>query len=390
MSGNEEADVPLTSKAEEKKPRRWFAGLSPMFMVQIVAVNAGLLGTIIYTFGGKGGSWATLSASVMIAAAALVSGGLIGILFGVPRSIAAGPQPAGNPPAGQAAPVGASIGANTNLEQISDWLTKIIVGVTLTQFGTIKRDAGQLFHSLAPAVGGGSGASGFAGSIVIYFVVVGFLIGWLYARLRLNLAMSKADAAMDLTRRADRADRAGDPQTAQVLRDSAQSLTQPISSDETSAASVQTDVSGLMARYEELRATQPSGPRRTVAMEDLVRQARQLARSQMFTALDVKGMFDRGTEGGRLMALALMEGDPGIADLPSVLNGIKTPASPFEQFHALTVANLMVSSLNPAQRDELAAPLKDPAINSTWGSDTSRSSLAKSIVGRLENLHTES
>ena len=89
------------------------------------------------------------------------------------------------------------------------------------------------------------------------------------------------------------------------------------------------------------------------------------------------------------MALALMEGDPGIADLPSVLNGIRASASPFEQFHALTVANLMVSSLNPAQRAELAAPLKDPAVNSTWGSDTSRSSLATSIVGRLENLQTE-
>jgi len=99
-------------------------------------------------------------------------------------------------------------------------------------------------------------------------------------------------------------------------------------------------------------------------------------------------MFDTGAEGGRLIALALMEGDPVLADLPSVLNGITTSASPFEQFHALTVANLMVSSLNQVQRDELAAPLKDPAVNSTWGTDTSRSSLAKTIVVRLENLHT--
>jgi hypothetical protein len=311
----------------------------------------------------------------------LASGGLIGILFGVPRSIITEQKADGSP-----AP---SIGANTNLEQISDWLTKIIVGVALTQFGAIKRGAGQLFHSLAPTVGGGSGASGFVGSIVVYFVVVGFLIGWLYARLRLNLAMSKADAVVDLSRRADRADRAGDPQTAQVLRDSAQNLTQTIP-DEASAASPQTDVSGLMARYEELRATQASGPRRTAAMEDLVRQARQLARSQKFTALDVRGMFDRGTEGGRLMALALMEGDLGVADLPSVLKAITSPASPFEQFHALTVANLMVSSLTPAERDELATQLQDPAVNSAWGTDTSRSSLAKTILERLKNLGTES
>jgi hypothetical protein len=386
MSESEEADVPAAPKAEGDKPRRWFAGLSSMLMVEVFAVAGGLLGTIVYTFGSKGGSWSTLSASVMIAAAALVSGGLIGILFGVPRSIAA-PQPAGNPPAGPAGPagpVGAAIGANTNLEQISDWLTKIIVGVTLTQFGTIKREGGQLFHSLAPAVGGGTGAAAFAGSIVIYFVVVGFLIGWLYARLRLNLAMSGADAMLELSRRADRA---GDTKTAQAARETARSLTQQITTDEASTA-VPSDVPRLMARYEELRATQPSGPRRTAAMEDLVRQARQLAGSEKFTALDVKGMFDRGTEGGRLMALALMEGNVSIADLPSVLNGIRTSASPFEQFHALTVANLMVSSLTPAQRVELAAVLQDPDTNRTWSADTSRSSLAQTILERLQTLST--
>jgi hypothetical protein len=386
MSGTEEADVPATSKTGGKKPRRWFGGLSSMLMIEIVAVIGGLLGTVVYTFGSKGGSWATLSASVMIAAAALVSGGLIGILFGVPRSIAAGPQPAGNPQAGPAGEVGASIGANTNLEQISDWLTKIIVGVTLTQFGTIKREGGQLFHSLAPAVGGGSGAAAFAGSIVIYFVVVGFLIGWLYARLRLNLAMSGADAMLELSRRADRA---GDTQTAQAARETARSLTQQITPDDGPTTAVPADVPGLMARYEELRATQPSGPRRTAAMEDLVRQARQLARSQKFTALDVKGMFDTGAEGGRLIALALMEGDPGLADLPSVLKGITASASPFEQFHALTVANLMVSSLKPEDRDGLAAPLQNPDINRTWGTDTSRSSLAQTIIARIQTLRTE-
>lgn len=376
MSVAEESDVPsvptgAANPNRARDTRGLFGRLSSMLMVEVVAVAGGLLGTAVYTFGRPAVSWSTLSASVMIAGASLVSGGLIGILFGVPRSIIAEHKADGS--------LLPSIGANTNLEQISDWLTKIIVGVTLTQFGAIKREAGRLFHSLAPSVGGGSGASGFVGSIVIYFVAIGFLIGWLYARLRLNLAMSKADAVVDLSRRADRADRAGDPQTAQVLRDSVQILNQ----------SSTKDVSGLMARYEELRATQTSGPRRTAAMEDLVRQARQLARSQKLTTLDVRGMFDRGTEGGRLMALALMEGDAGVADLPSVLTGITSPASAFEQFHALTVANLMVSSLTPAERDELAAPLQDPAVNSAWGTDSSRSSLARTILERLQNLRTE-
>ena len=185
MSVVEESDVPAAPKPKVKKR---FGGLSSMLMIEIVAVAGGLLGTIIYAFGSNG-TWSTFSASVMIAGAALVSGGLIGILFGVPRSIAAGQQADGNP---ATVPL---IGANTNLEQISDWLTKIIVGVTLTQFNAIKREGGKLFHSLAPAVGGGDGAAAFAGSVVVYFVVVGFLIGWLYARLRLSLAMSGAGRA---------------------------------------------------------------------------------------------------------------------------------------------------------------------------------------------------
>jgi hypothetical protein len=132
MPANEELDVPPaepkagggagTRKTKDGGSRFGFAGrLSSMLMVEVVAVAGGLVGTIVYTFGSKGGSWSTLSASVMIAAAALVSGGLIGILFGVPRSIAAGQQPAANPPAGPAGPtgptgpVGAAIGANTNL-----------------------------------------------------------------------------------------------------------------------------------------------------------------------------------------------------------------------------------------------------------------------------------
>ncbi|WP_112238225.1 hypothetical protein [Kribbella monticola] len=215
MSLAEEADVPSAARASGKKSRGRFAGLSSMLMIEIIAVNAGLLGTIVYALG-TNGTWGSLSASVMISAASLVSGGLIGILFGVPRSIAAAQQVDGKPAT-------TLIGANTNLEQISDWLTKIIVGVTLTQFGAIRREAGRLFHSLAPAVGGADGAAAFAGSVVIYFVVVGFLIGWLYARLRLSLAMSGADAMLELSRRAARA---GDTETAQAARETARSLTQ--------------------------------------------------------------------------------------------------------------------------------------------------------------------
>jgi hypothetical protein len=84
------------------------------------------------------------SLSLLFAAASTVSGWLLGLLFGIPRSLAvpgaapqapttqqpdpaAGVTPTGTPAASAASRV------NTNLEDVSDWLTKTIVGVGLTQ-----------------------------------------------------------------------------------------------------------------------------------------------------------------------------------------------------------------------------------------------------------------
>jgi len=73
--------------------------------------------------------------------------------------------------------------ANTNLEEISDWLTKILVGVGLIQIARLGK---SFAHALAPSFGGAadSGAVGLA--VVIYFAVAGFLLGYIWTRLRLT------------------------------------------------------------------------------------------------------------------------------------------------------------------------------------------------------------
>jgi hypothetical protein len=80
--------------------------------------------------------------SALFGAASTVSGWLLGLLFGVPRTLARGQvssaaaRPDGSEAAqsdqAQARPSPTSR-VNTNLEDISDWLTKTIVGVGLTQ-----------------------------------------------------------------------------------------------------------------------------------------------------------------------------------------------------------------------------------------------------------------
>jgi hypothetical protein len=78
--------------------------------------------------------------SVIFASASTVCGWLLGLLFGIPRTLSR-PQAVGNsspPPSGSASQGGAANPSqpnrvNTNLEDVSDWLTKTLVGVGLTQ-----------------------------------------------------------------------------------------------------------------------------------------------------------------------------------------------------------------------------------------------------------------
>ncbi len=144
--------------------------------------------------------------SVIIAGAALLSGALLGFLFGIPRILRQSP-PAAPAVASNTSNVGGepktSVATsesevlhyqpNTNLEEISDWFTKILVGVGLTQLSTVPARL-QAFADYAAAGLGGFPSSGiFAIGTLIYNLVCGFLIGYLWTRLYLAGAFREAD-----------------------------------------------------------------------------------------------------------------------------------------------------------------------------------------------------
>ncbi len=82
---------------------------------------------------------------------------------------------------------------NTNLEEMSDWLTKIIVGVSLTQLASIPGYLNKVADFVLPA-----GSCDFnceygkaiVISVIIYFLVSGFLVGYIYTRLYLPRLLS--------------------------------------------------------------------------------------------------------------------------------------------------------------------------------------------------------
>ena len=83
---------------------------------------------------------------------------------------------------------------NTNLEEISDWLTKILVGLGLSQISQVPSALNSLSSYLSEGIGGPTGsAKVFALAIIVYFSVVGFIGGYLVTRLVLQGAFYKAD-----------------------------------------------------------------------------------------------------------------------------------------------------------------------------------------------------
>lgn len=136
--------------------------------------------------------------ALLWAAAWFAAAFVFGFLFGIPKAVQAGakpPSPSGGSPSGGSdtgAKDTSALKVNTNLEEISDWLTKILVGATLTQIVKIpaKIQAAAVFMA---GDGGGIGPVPFAAAILVYFSAVGFFAGYVLTRMFFSLAFSRSD-----------------------------------------------------------------------------------------------------------------------------------------------------------------------------------------------------
>jgi hypothetical protein len=131
--------------------------------VLLTAVGAAAtIATLIFMAFAQFSGWvAAVGIGGLIVFVGISIGGLLGFLFSVPR-ILAKDSPSPTPPV--AAPTAASpstvsartalkrerlLSSNTNLERISEWLTTMLVGVGLTQIGSLDRAFGQFSYFLS-------------------------------------------------------------------------------------------------------------------------------------------------------------------------------------------------------------------------------------------------
>jgi hypothetical protein len=134
----------------------------------------------------------TAGVALTIAIASLAVGGLLGFLFGIPRALQHD-RPVNSEATPENANKTSGYQANTNLEQISDWLTKILVGVGLTQLTTLPKALGSYADYAAKGFAGFVGVQAFAIAQLVFYVIAGFLVSYLWTRLHLAGAFNEAD-----------------------------------------------------------------------------------------------------------------------------------------------------------------------------------------------------
>src|SRR5690349_20427007 len=134
------AQEQIDARRRTEKLINWFtlSSLAGLLVAQFGAIS-------IYFAFLPSNTWSAFASAIMMSMASVLLGGLTGFLFGIPRALTSATS--GN--SGSRRP----FLENTNLEQVSDWLTKIIVGVSLVQFSNIISGTRDLAKTVAPIFG---------------------------------------------------------------------------------------------------------------------------------------------------------------------------------------------------------------------------------------------
>lgn len=174
-----------------------------------IILGIGVFAILLYTlqFGGSA-SLAVFGIGLVGAGASVAAGFLLGFIFGIPRAIARIEGGIGGPSNGANADSERmeksrietdKFKANSNLVEISDWLTKIFVGVGLVELAKIPSKMSALARYFAGGLRSCSKCDEYyirssevlAMVIIVFFGVCGFLLGYLWARLYLQKAFDE-------------------------------------------------------------------------------------------------------------------------------------------------------------------------------------------------------
>lgn len=130
----------------------------------------------VYAFSTPGSHWSYVGVGMLTALAALLTGFLAGFLVGVPKIVSSG----------QVHLSTRMFSPSTNLAEISDWLTKLLLGAGLVSLSHLGGPVGRLIDNVAGGLHGTTSdlaaiqaAKVIAGAVMIAFTVLGVLVGYI-------------------------------------------------------------------------------------------------------------------------------------------------------------------------------------------------------------------
>jgi CheY-like chemotaxis protein len=163
----------------------------PVLWAGAALVGVGVLASVLIGALSPGGPhWSTgVMLSIYMLGAAAISG-FLGMVFAIPRAraVTADPQSGLNTSDSKSG----MYTSNSNLEEISDWLTKVLVGAGLVQLAALPGGLRALGDYLGEGLAGPNAAAA-AVSFTVYGAGIGFLVVYLWVRLRLRILLEAAE-----------------------------------------------------------------------------------------------------------------------------------------------------------------------------------------------------
>jgi hypothetical protein len=168
--------------AHNKGPSGWlFVGIS----IGVILFAGGA--NVLYAW--SVGNWSIATSALLVSAGAFAAGGMLGFLFGLPRIVAAATFTTEGP----------ALRSSNSLEEIVDWLTKILVGLGLVELGKIIASGSDFMKFLEPTFGDKvKGSQAVALADITFFAIAGFIA--LYYITRVFVAPAFKQVEDDLRR----------------------------------------------------------------------------------------------------------------------------------------------------------------------------------------------
>lgn len=138
----------------------------------LLSVIVGLIGIIGFPLSNSGNGFSLVFIGILLGMASMVCGFFTGTLFGMPKRNATDSS---------------DYTLNNSLVEISEWLTKIIVGLGLVNLREIPEYLYNLGQFVKKDSNNQSYVDFYAMSILVYFSVLGLYVGYNYMRLVLSL-----------------------------------------------------------------------------------------------------------------------------------------------------------------------------------------------------------